>query len=90
MSSSSIALSFAKVLYEDMCDAGRNVKDLKNVTPGCMTPAHRFTSDTTVFECTRYTVSNKVLSFSPAASKTQLDAMAKAREEQARKRARLQ
>jgi hypothetical protein len=90
MPSSSLVVSFARVLYDDMAEAASHVKHLNGVTAGCLTPANRFTHDCDVPECTRYNVTDKVCKFSPTATKTQLDAMAKAREQQMVKRAKLQ
>jgi hypothetical protein len=89
MSTCGIAVDFGRKLFEDMSDAANKVKGMAGVTVGTLTPAARFVSDPRVPECTRFTVTDKVLKFSPTATDEELDVMSRAMAAQAKKRARL-
>jgi hypothetical protein len=83
--------AFGNALIDDMKDFAKRVKERSGIeaTLGLLSPANRFLSDTSVPECTRYSVPAKVSDYSPGASVEQLQLIARAKELQAAKRARL-
>jgi hypothetical protein len=83
------AMSYGNVLYKDMERYASKVTGYPGVTNGTLTPAGRYVDDKTVPECTRYTMPQHVMEHEVGATSTQLDVMAKAKAEQAKKRARL-
>jgi hypothetical protein len=78
--------SIARAVIKEMQTFALN---LKGISFGTLTPADKFLSDTSVLECTRYCVSSKVSAFTPGATVEQLQLVARVKQEQAAKRARL-
>jgi hypothetical protein len=89
MHSPKIALSFGNVLYHDLEKTAMPVAErYPGASVGTMTPALRF-PDPRVPESMRYAISDAVLEHDAKVTRTELDVMAAAKEEQAKKRRKL-